>query len=192
MKLHYQILFILFWNLFGFSQTLETLKSDTQKMYDASYNMDYETILDYTHPKILELVNRDQMILAMEQTFENEQLKIRFVHSNPTFNYSDVKTIDGKSFCRVSYVNTMRLTFEDQLTPKRAEEMVEDFKSSGDYSMVRFEKDRNSFFIEGNSILIAISDESTKGTWKFITYSKRQTADSEMIVGKEALKLLGL
>jgi hypothetical protein len=70
--------------------------------------------------------------------------------------------------------------------------MVEDFKSSGDYSMVRFEKDRNSFFIEGNSTMIAISDEYTKGTWKFINYSKRQTADSEMIVGKEAMKQLGL
>ena len=192
MKLHYQILFILFWNLFGFSQTLETLKSDTQKMYDASYNMDYETILDYTHPKILELVNRDQMILAMEQTFENEQLKIRFVHSNPTFNYSDVKTIDGKSFCRVSYVNTMRMTFEDKLTPKRAEEMVKDFKSSGDYSTVRFEKDRNSFFIEGNSIMIAISDDYTKETWKFVNYSKSQTANSEMIIGKEVMNALGL
>ncbi len=192
MKLKFQILLVLLSNVFGFSQTLETLKVDTQKMYDASYNMDYETILDYTHPKILELVSRDQMILAMEHTFENEELKIRFVHSNPTFNYSDVKTIDGRSFCRVSYVNTMRMTFEDTLTQKRAEEMVEDFKSSGDYLMVRFEKDRNSFFIEGNSTMIAISDEYTKGTWKFINYSKRQTADSEMIVGKEAMKQLGL
>jgi hypothetical protein len=58
--------------------------------------------------------------------------------------------------------------------------------------MVLFEKDRNSFFIEGNSTMIAISDEYTKGTWKFINYSKRQTADSEMIVGKEAMKQLGL
>lgn len=192
MKFVFQLFFTLLSSTFAFSQTLETLKIDTQKMYDATYNMDFETILNYTHPKVFEMASRDQMIEIMGQTFENEVLKVRFVHPNPIFTYSVIQTLAGKTFCRVNYVNTMRMTFEEKLTQKRAEEMVETFKNSGDYSMVLFEKDRNSFFIEVNAILIAISDESTKGTWKFINYSKTQTANSEMIVGKEVMNAMGL
>ena len=191
MKLKIQFL-LFFCSAFAFSQTVETLKSDTQKMYDATYTMDYETVLNYTHPKIFEIASREQMISAMEQTFENDVLKVRFVHANPTFSFSEIKTLDGKIFCMVSYINTMRMTFEDKLTSKRAEEMVETFKSSGEYSTVRFEKDRNSFFIEGNGVMIAISDEDTKGTWKFVNYSKTQEANSEMILGKDVLEALGL
>ncbi|MFT6749147.1 MAG: hypothetical protein ACJAQ1_001078, partial [Flavobacterium sp.] len=35
----------------GFSQTLETLKADTKKMYEASYIMNYDEVTNFTYPK---------------------------------------------------------------------------------------------------------------------------------------------
>jgi hypothetical protein len=176
----------------SFSQNSETLKSDVKKMYDASYNLAFEEVLNYTHPKVFEMASKEDVLAAMENAFDNETMRIRLVHINPTFTYSDIKTIEGKSLCLINYTNAMRMTFENKLSGDEVETMKKSFTESGEYKTVNFEKDRNSFFLEGNSILIAVSDESTQGKWKFVNYSKTQAQLAEMLLGATILKGLGL
>ncbi len=176
----------------SFSQNSETLKSDVKKMYEASYNLAFEEVMNYTHPKVFEMASREDVLAALENAFDNETMRIRLVHTNPNFTYSDIKTIEGKSLCLINYTNAMRMTFENKLSGDEVETMKKSFTDSGEYKTVTYEKDRNSFFLEGNSIIIAVSDESTQGKWKFVNYSKTQAQLAEMLLGTSILKELGL
>lgn len=184
-------LFLLF-SLNGFSQNKQTLIDDTKKMYDASYNLAFEEVMNYTHPKVFEIASREDVLAAMENAFDNETMRIRLVHVNPTFTYSDIKTIEGKSLCVINYRSAMRMTFENKLSGDEVESMKKSFKDSGEYKTVQFEKDRNSFFLEGDSIVIAVADETTQGKWKFVNYSKSQAQLAEMLLGANILKGLRL
>lgn len=185
------LLFLLF-SLNGFSQNKQTLIDDTKKMYDASYNLSFEEVMNYTHPKVFEMASKEDVLAAMEYAFDNETMRIRLVHMNPTFTYSEIKTFEGKSLCLINYTNAMRMTFENKLSGDEIETMKKSFTDSGEYKTVQYEKDRNSFFLEGNAIMIAISDETTQGKWKFVNYSKTQAQLAEMLLGANVLKELGL
>lgn len=176
----------------SFSQNAEILKSDVKKMYDASYNLAFEEVMNYTHPKVFEMANKEDVLAAMEYAFDNETMRIRLVHVNPTFTYSEIKIIEGKSFCLINYTNAMRMTFENKLSGDEIETMKKSFLDSGEYKTVQYEKDRNSFFLEGNAFMIAVADETTQGKWKFVNYSKTQAQLAEMLLGAKVIKELGL
>jgi hypothetical protein len=74
----------------GFSQTIQSLKADTQKMYEASYNMNYDEVTSFTYPKVFELIPKDKMLEILEQTFNNETMRVRLVTVDPKFVYSEI------------------------------------------------------------------------------------------------------
>jgi hypothetical protein len=189
MKKKYTVLLLLL-SFVTFSQTLESLKIETEKMYEASYIMDFESVLNYTHPKVLEMVTREQMIEALSDSFENENFKVRLVHENPTFTFSEITKIEGKTLCLITYTNAMRMTFEKKITPENAEGLLKSFKESDEYKTLNFEQDRNSFFLEGKATMLAVAEESTKNEWKFVNYSKSSTL-SKTILGEKILQSLG-
>lgn len=182
---------LLLTNITVFAQTLETLKSDTEKMYEASYNMAFEDVVDFTYPKILETVTKEQMVETLNNAFENKNYRIRLVYPKVTFTYSEIKKIDGKFLCVITYTNALRMTFEEKLTKEKADAVMANFKSSEEYKTLKYEAERNSFFLEGKATMIAVADTETKNEWKFINYSKSQSALAKMIFSDEILKQLG-
>jgi hypothetical protein len=139
-------------------------------MYDASYTMDFETILDLTYPKVFDIVNRETMLTTLDNLFQNKTMKVRFVHPKVTFTYADIKEIEGKKFCVINYKNAMRITFEEKLTQDRADIFLKSMNETKKYTTVKFETERNSFLLEGNSILIAVSDELSRNRWTFLNH----------------------
>lgn len=176
----------------GFSQNNETLKTDVKKMYDASYNMAFDEVMDYTYPKIFEIASREQVATAIQSAFDNEEMKIRFVTVAPEFRYSEIKKIENKTISLVNYNSTMRMTFERKLETDEVDALMKAFNESGEYKKVLFEKDRNSFLLEADAAMIAVADESTKGKWTFVNYSKSQAQLAEMLLGANVMKELGL
>jgi len=47
------ILVLLLVSCFSLAQTIEKLKIETRKIYDANYNMDFDTIVKLSYPKIV-------------------------------------------------------------------------------------------------------------------------------------------
>jgi len=185
------LLFVLLLTFTGFSQTLESLKIETKKMYEASYNMAFQDVLNYTHPKVFESVSREQMEDILNKSFENEIFRIRFVYPNITFTYSELKKVEGKILCVVTYTNAMRMTFEEPLTPEKVETMTITLKKNPEYKSINFEKDRNSLLVEGKATMIAVAEEATKNEWKFVNYSFAQAEMAKLILGETVLKALG-
>jgi hypothetical protein len=181
----------LFLSAVSFSQTLNSLKEDTKKMYEATYIMDYDEALNYVHPKVFETTSREQMIETLSKSFDNEGYKIRLVFPNPTFAYSELKKIDGKLLCIINYPSAMRMTFELPVSEKRVKYLEKTFKESEAYSIIKFEKERNSFYLEGKATIIAVAEKATKNKWKFVNYSLDQAALAKSILGEKVYTELG-
>lgn len=159
----------------SFSQSIEQLRTDAKKMYDAAYTMDFEAIADFTYPKLFDFVTKEAFIELMDNTFQNEILKVRLVYPSVTFNYSEIKTIEDRKFCVIRYKNAMRLTYEEKMEPEKIGETIKVMEASKKYTSVTFEKNRNSLFIIGDVIAVAIADASTKNKWKFVNYDDGKT-----------------
>ena len=189
MKNNFTLLFF-FLSITGFSQSMESLKTETDKMYEASYNLDFETILDLTYPRFFQLTSRDAMLNTMEEYYRNKTSKIRFVYPTMHFTYSDIKTIDDRKFCVIKYKCGMRVTYMQKLTPETADRILTSMRKNSNTFSTVFEEDKNSFFYTGDAILIAVSDSLTKGEWRFINYDDVRVF--ELLFGKNYKTDLGL
>lgn len=182
----------LFIGILTFAQSEEALKKNAKLMYQASYNLNFETVLDYTYPKIFDIASREQLSQILQNSFQNEQFKIRLVFPEVTLKYGKIKEIDGKKVVLITYVSAMRMTFEQKFYGNEAQEMLMGLKQSLPEKKVSYEPNTNSFFIEGTDAMIAISDNHTNKTWKFITYDKVQRPMLVQMLGENLLKELGL
>ncbi|RAR46565.1 hypothetical protein [Flavobacterium lacus] len=191
MKSKLIILFLLI-SYLCISQSIETLKSDCATMYESTYNMEFEKILDYTHPKVFEIADRETMLTILDETFQNDQLRIRLVHPKTTFTFSEVKEIEGKKICVVEYPQAMRMIYENPLSEEEKSSIEESLKTTMTSKKITFEKDRNAFYIDGKDIMIAVSEEATQNKWKLINYDKNQPQLLNMILGENVVKQLGL
>ena len=176
----------------GFSQTLQSLKADTQKMYEASYNMNYDEVTSFTYPKVFELIPKEKMLEILEQTFNNESMRVRLVTVDPKFVYSEIQNIENKNVAIVNYNNAMRIIFEQKMTEEEGTKMLENFKNSGNYTVTKFEKERNAFYLEGPATMIAVADETTKNEWKFLNYEKGQSQMANEVLGESLISKLKL
>lgn len=158
----------------GFSQTRESLKARTEKMFAATNAFDLKGVMDLTYNKIFETVDRKTLEEAMAGVFNNEYMSIDFVNPKATFDYSDIKEIEGKKFSVIKYRNAMKMTLKQKPDPATAQGILEGLKSSGKYSSVTFDEASGSFLIEGDAVLIAVADASTKNEWEFVNYDNEE------------------
>jgi hypothetical protein len=176
----------------GFSQTLDQLKTEAKLFYDAQYNMDFEKIVSYMHPKVFETMNKEELLTALDQSYQNEQFRMRVVLPKTTFTFSEIKETEGKKVCKVEYPQTIRMIFENPLSDEEKNAIEQSIITAKPAIKVRFEKDRNAFYIESSEILIAISEETTQNRWKLIMYDKSQQQEFATLLGEHVINALGL
>lgn len=177
----------------GISQTIEQLKLETQKIYDANYTMDFDGIKDLTYPKIIESIgNRDAFLEKLDLEYQNKEYRMRLELVTPIFQYSELKKIEGKTFCVISYKNPIRYFFENKLDNATAVKKVNWLSENNNTKEVFFEPKRNSINVKRVSILIAIVDETTNNQWKFFNFDDaEQRAIFKTIFNETIKKELG-
>lgn len=181
--------FFLFQTITIFAQDMASLKTEALKSYKASVNMNFDAIFETTYPKVFDIVSQDQMKAMFGQMMENEQFSIKLVEVEPNFSFGEIKKIEGKSFCMISYNNVMNMKFKEPMDD--AESMIDIFKSSMEADKVTYDKLTNTFRIEIRSTLIAVADDLTKNQWKFLNKDKENKMFS-MLFDAKIVKALGL
>jgi hypothetical protein len=154
----------------SFSQTMESLKTATQKMYQSSIDMKFNDIMDLTYPKVFEIVDRETLSAAMQSMFDSEMMRITLTDLKPTFAYSEIKDVDGKKFSVIRYRNGMKMALEGETDEQMASMMEEGLKSTPQFDKVVYDKATNTFTVEGNAVMIAVADDTTKNQWTFVNY----------------------
>ena len=191
MKMNFKFtLLISLLSIIGFAQDLATLKSESQKMYDAAITLDFEKMMDFTYPKVFEIAPKDQMVEMMYSTFENDQMSIKLEQIDPKFSFGEIKKIDKHVFCQFSHDNKMKLTFKNDISG--SEEMIVDMlKENTGATDVTYDEKTKSFYATLRVNVLAVADELTKNNWKFITLEKEKAMLS-MLFSEDIIKQLGL
>lgn len=176
-----------------FSQDLKALQQETDKMFKATSKMNYDEILDFSYPKLFDIITRDQMKELLEMTFNNEQFSINFLPIEPNFNFGPIKKIENKSLSLIKYNLGMSMHFYEPIDANMVETMISALKSQGEsYGDIKFDTEKNTFYIKGVSTMIGVADEITDNKWKFITYDKNKREIGEMLLSDSILNKLGL
>lgn len=191
MKMNFKFtLLISLLSIIGFAQDLATLKSESQKMYDAAITLDFEKMMDFTYPKVFEISPKDELVEIMANTFENDQMSIRIEKIDPKFSFEEIKKIDKHVFCKFSHDNKMKLTFKNDISG--SEEMIVDMlKENTGATDVTYNEKTKSFYATLHVTVLAVADELTKNNWKFITLEKDKGI-LNMMFSEEIIKQLGL
>ncbi len=163
-------LWLFFISIAAFSQPTESLKAATKKLYEANYLMDFDTILSLSYPKMIETIGSDEMLKHIEKHYENDVYRLRLQLEILPFQYGEIKRIEGKSFCVISFRNPMRYTFETKLTPEKVAEYKSQLEKTHKTKEVTFEPKRNSFNVRAITTFVAVSDETTDNQWKFFNF----------------------
>ena len=176
-------------SLNSFSQTIEKLKVATKKIYDANYNMDFDSIVNLTYPKIVESIGgKNTMLNKLDLDYQNEEYRMRLELVTPVFQYSELKKIEGKTFCIITYKNPIRYFFESKLNSETAAKKVASLKESNKTNDVVFEPKRNIINVKRISKLIAIWDETTQNQWKFFNFDNATQSELFGIIFNENTK----
>jgi alpha-N-acetylglucosamine transferase len=184
---------ILFISNTSFCQDLQSLEIETNKMFKATSKMNFDEILDFSYPKLYDILSREQMKEMLEMTFTNEQFDISFLPIDPEFDYTPIKKIEKKSLSVIKYNLGMAMRFNEPVDDETANIMIESLQAQGEsYADVKYDKEKNTFYIKGKSTMIAIADEVTENKWKFITYDKNKRQIAEMLLSDSILNKLGL
>jgi hypothetical protein len=184
---------LLFVSCFSFSQTLEKLKVDTKKIYDANYTMDFEAIANHTHPKIIEQLGKEKFLEKLDTDYQNDEYRMRLQLVSPVFQYGEIKKIEGKTYCVISYRNPVRYFYETKLDSNTSLIKANNLREKDQTKDVTFEPKRNSFNVRRISKFIAIADARSSNEWKFINMddvTQRQLL--ETIIEDLVKKQLGL
>ena len=188
------ILLLLLCSITAFSQTIEKLKVATKKIYDANYTMDFDTIVNLSYPKIVEtLGGKNAMLNKLDSDYQNDQFRMRLELVTPVFQYSEIKKIEGKTFCVITYRNPIRYFFENKLNSDSASKKVNWLKENNNASEVVFEPKRNSINVKRVSKFIAIVDETTNNEWKFFNFDDAEQREIfKTLFNENVKKELGL
>jgi hypothetical protein len=152
---------------FTFAQTIEKLKTETRKIYDANYNMDFDTIAKLSYPKIVAHFGNQKFLDKLDKDYQNEEYRMRLQLVAPVFEYGPIKQIEGVTFCVIAYKNPVRYFFETKLDSNTSLLKANFLREKDRIRDVLFEPKRNSFNVRRISKLIAVADASTDNEWRF-------------------------
>ena len=188
-----KIIFFLLISVTAFSQSTESLKAATKKLYQANYLMDFDGIVSLSYPKMVETIGSDKLLETIEKYYENDEYRLRFQLETVPFQFGAIKKIEGKSFCVITCRNPMRYFFETKLTTETAAVKADWLKDVNKTKEVTFEPNRNSFNVKRTTTFVAVMDETTSNQWKFFNFDDAsQLAVFNTIFGESTKKELGL
>ena len=142
---------------------------------------------------MVETIGKDILIEKIEKYYENDEYRLREQLEILPFQYGQIKKIEGKSFCVITFRNPMRYFFETKLTTETALEKATWLKQINKSKEVTFEPKRNSFNVRRMSTYVAVIDETTNNEWKFFNLDDaNQLAAFQTIFGESIKKALGL
>jgi hypothetical protein len=180
----------LFISLQLFSQTIEPLKVEVEKIYQSTVVLDYDAILNSTYPRVFEIIPKEQMKEVLQSTFNGaEGIKVKLLPTSPEFSFGEIFKIDKQSFCLVDHNLAMQLTLDEVV--EDSEMMISIFKSAMETEKVTFDKETNSFIIYKRSTMIGIYDDFTANSWKFLNKDKNNVLANKLL-SEKVIKQLGL
>ena len=180
--------FIVLSSLSTLAQRDTSLQRRLDEYLAANKQLDFERLMNYIHPKLFDIVPREQLIELFKSIFDNPQMTISmdsmFVKGISTsFNFK------GAEYKKVDYYVGMSLRFKDStvLTDQdKLSEIQERVKTSMSAENVKYIAQSNSLAIDAKKIMFAIKD-NPHTQWMFVGYEPQQREMMKTLVPEEVL-----
>lgn len=171
-RLAFLILFLCF-QQFLQAQSDKRLIERLDSTLTATRHKDFNTVLDFTYPKIFDIVERDQMMSVLRSTFENDQFIIG-LDSLRILNVGPVIKVGTGEYVKIRHTMLMIFQYKDTSNQENIE--VEKLTANtmamqyGDENVSYDEKTR-SIRVFTKPEMVAIRDEKSS-EWTFLNYKK--------------------
>ena len=182
------LLFIALCSLSTLAQRDTSLQRRLNEYLAANKQLDFERLMNYIHPKLFEIVPREQMIELFKSIFDNPQMKIA-MDSMSVIGVSKSFNFKGAEYKKVDYFLGMSLRFKDSTVLKdqdKVSEIQEQVKTSMSADNVRYIPQDNSLAIDAKKIMFAIKD-NPRTQWMFVGYEPQQREMMKTLVPEEVL-----
>lgn len=180
----------IFISLMGFGQEIN-VKSEIKKDFTNYYNLIAEkkidSALNYTNPKLFEIIPREQMKSLMEAVYKMPN--VEFKTGIPTFlKFDEVKKIANDNYVKFYIISPIEMKFNDiETTEEKILQMTKNFENKFGVGNVNFNKETGFYKINAEKIIIANSNNNLLD-WQFVTVDNpKMKALLEKIIPSELL-----
>lgn len=174
------------------AQNKALLEKNIALLYESTVNGDYGDALDYTYPRVFEIVPRETLKNAMESTFDTEGFTITVINVPPEFEFKEIIEIDGGYYCLAYHNLSMKMAFEEKIPTESVDILISGMKNAMEAKEVSFNAEENAITILKRAELIAAADSYSDMNWTFINNEKGKFQMRDMLFSNEILTALGL
>ena len=182
------LLFIALCSLSTVAQRDTSLQRRLDEYLAANKQLDFEKLMNYIHPKLFEIVPREQMIELFKSIFDNPQMTISMDTMSVT-GISKSFNFKGAEYKKVDYYLGMSLRFKDSTVLKdqdKVSQIQEQVKTAMTAENVNYIPANNSLAIDAKKIMFAIKD-NPRTQWMFVGYEPQQKEMMKTLVPEEVL-----
>jgi hypothetical protein len=164
------------------AQKDEALEKRLKEFLAFNETMQIDKVLDYTYPKLFTIAPKAQMLEAMQNAFDNEEMKITMDTLKVQIIYP-VFTLGSGSYAKIDYSLIMTMHFKDTTT--NTAELVDAMKSQFTDAVA---KPNGVLVIKQLTAMVAIKDDISK-EWTFVNLKENDSLTGRLL-SKELLAKL--
>lgn len=193
------LVLLIFVSNLTFGQTSENFKENINKDFieynDLILNQKFEKALDFMLPEFFEIVPKNQMIMLMEQVYNNPDLEFK-ADKPKDIEYGIPRKIEGKYYSEITYSYDIKMKFnnieesedeeQNELNRNLMKLNLEKTFGSGN---VKYNEETEYYEIHSIKNAYGVSENGTSD-WKFVVVESKQKMILEKILPKELTEKL--
>lgn len=181
------LLLVIIIGLKSFAQQDPRLLERLDSMLKVTESWNLEKILDYTYPKLFTVAPREQMLEAMQNSFESEEFTITPDSVRVHTIFPVFTTKDGQ-YAKIKHTMLMRMKFKEVPDSAESADMVAMMEEQYGAGNVRYDKKTNTMTLYAMPDLVAIKDEFSP-EWTFVNYDE-ESGLAPLLFSKEVIEKL--
>ena len=165
------------------------IKKDFNDYFNLIAERKIDDALNYSNPKLFEIVPREQMKNLMEAVYKMPN--IEYKTGIATFlKFEELKKIENVNYVKFYIKSPIEMKFTDiKNTEEKIAQMTKNFEAKFGVGNVEFDKESGFYKINAEKIIIASSDNELLD-WKFVTVDNpKMKILLEKFIPKELLNL---
>ena len=149
--------------------------------------MKFEEIMDYVYPKVFTIEPKEELVKAMKEGFDNEEVKID-IDSMKVDKIHPVFEMDNASHAKINYSMLMLMSFNNSKDSEQSELIRAGMAQKYGDKNVSIDEVTGNLVIRASSIMVAIKERSDK-EWYFVNLNEEDPMMTK-IFSKEVIDKL--
>ncbi len=153
---------------FGQVNVNDEIRKDFNDYFNLIAERKIDDALNYTNPKLFEIVPKEQMKNLMEVVYKMPN--IEYKTGVATFlKFEEIKKIENINYVKFNIISPIEMKFTDiENTEERVLQMTKNFEAKFGVGNVVFDKNSGFYKINAEKVIIASSNNELL-EWKFVT-----------------------